>query len=192
MKYKQVIIFIIILITIGLITLFFLNSKPNQAPPSTLNSQNKSIVTIDTNENSYNKGEDINIRIRNGLKQDIFYYPGGDRFWNIEYYENEKWNRFGYEGREGFQISDKEVGNECYIALYEQVLPETLESGDELVTNCNQVICPFGEEYSKPSIVQRIEKGNYRLSFSYGFELNEYGDFIIEPKIIYSNIFTIE
>ena len=172
--------------------LLFIDSKSNQLAPSAPNIQTKSEVTINTDKNSYDKDENINIIIINGLKEDVFYYPGGDRFWNIEYYEDEKWNRFGYEGREGFQLSNEEVGSECYIALYEQVLPEVLESNDELLTNWNQIICPFGDEYDKPSIVQSVGSGKYRLSFSYGFELNEYEDSILKPKTIYSNIFTIK
>ncbi|MCK5698600.1 MAG: hypothetical protein KAH93_02045 [Candidatus Aenigmarchaeota archaeon] len=190
---KLIILSIVVLMVIGIIMISFYNSKLNQIAPSTLDIKTKSEVTISTNKNDYNIGENINLIVDNGLEKTIFYSPAGDQFWGIEYFEDGIWKKFGYDGRKGFQLTDKIIGDNCYIAQYEQVLPMKLKSKSNLTTNWNQRICPFGTENpTNPRIVRYIESGKYRLTFRFGFELYDNDQLILEPKIVYSNTFTIK
>jgi hypothetical protein len=68
-----------------------------------------------------------------------------------------------------------------------------LTSQSNLTTEWNQKICPFTENpYIYKSIVRYIESGKYRFVFYYGFEIDSNDEFrISEPKIVYSNEFTI-
>lgn len=151
-------------------------------------------VTISTDRNDYDKGEILNIIVKNGLDKSILYSSSGDRFWDIEYFENGIWKKFGYEGREGFQLANENIGDTCYIVLYERMPPTELKSQSSISSQWNQKICFLGTgNPAEPRIVRYIESGKYRLVFNYGFEISENDPFrLSEIKTIYSNTFTIK
>ena len=193
---KLITIILSAIIVIGIILISLYVSRPKQitSTPSYPNIEAKPEVTISTDKNEYTKGEIIDIVVKNGLEKDILYTPGGGRIWGIEYYEGNEWKKFGYEGRAGFQLTDENIGKNCYIALYERGLPITLNLRSGLSANWNQKICPFEKESpSKPSIVRNIESGKYRLVFNYGFEISDDDPFrVSEFKTAYSNAFIIK
>jgi hypothetical protein len=195
MENKRILIISIIgIIIIGIIILLLYISKPNQITPLTQTPITNSEVTISTDKNTYNQGEVISITVNNGLGENILYNSGGDRFWGIEYYEAGEWKKFGYEDRQGFQLADDNIGDDCYIALYELSYPIELQTQSSLKSQWNQKICPFGSKGpDKPRIIQFIEPGKYRFTFSYGFEMYENDPFrILKPNTVYSDTITIK
>ena len=150
-------------------------------------------VSITTDKTIYDKGEIIKIVVNNGLDKPILYSSWGDRFWGIEYFEDDKWINPTYkEG--GFQLTEENIGNTCNIVLYERSVPEELTSQSNLTSQWNQKICLFGtEEPDKSNIVRYMESGKYRLVFFYGFEISSNDPFIIlESKAVYSDEFIIK
>ncbi|MEM4181782.1 MAG: hypothetical protein QXX68_01350 [Candidatus Pacearchaeota archaeon] len=166
----------------------FYISKSKKITPST------SEVSISTDKNNYDKGEIINIFVKNGLNKPILYYGGGNRFWGIEYFNGSDWINNTYEKGSGFQLTKGSIGDDCYIILYEREYPSEIKSQDSLWTQWNQKICPFEtEDLAKPRSVRYIERGLYRLIFHYGFEISQDAPFkILNVKTIYSNNFTIK
>lgn len=155
--------------------------------------QNQTIV-VSTDKTEYGQGEMIKIVVNNGLENPILYSGSGDRFWSIEYFEDGRWvNPYSKKGGD-FQLTEKNIGDACYIALYERSFPEELASQSNLTAQWNQKICPFGTEgLDKPKIVRYIESGKYRLVFYYGFKISSSDPFeISEPKAVYSNEFAIK
>lgn len=145
-------------------------------------------VTISTNSDIYTQGEDIEIKIRNGLNQSIFHLGHGYRNWNIEYFKNNEWKKFGYDDLDGFQIANQKVGEICTITYFERNPPYELESQWNEKSTWNQRICPF-----EAKVVRNIGSGKYRLTFNYGFEIDENDPLRIkEINTIYSNNFTIK
>ncbi len=156
-------------------------------PKLPANPQSFSEVMIYLEKNEYQKGEVININVKNGLDRDILYYSGGDRDWSLEYFNGQGW-----EEKDQFQIVSEDVGEECYIIMYEQVPPITLESGANFSSTWNQNICPYGNVVDSQN-VEHIGEGEYRFVFNYGhtlFETDEYS--IKERETVYSNVFVIK
>lgn len=161
--------------------------EPDQAATSTI-SEDSSVI-IYTDKNNYKEGEPIIIVAKNNLNEKIIYHSVG-KFWNIEYFEEGVWKKFGYDGRRGFfQLADEDVGSACNLVFYELRHPSVLESKSNLETSWDQRICPFDEKIS-----QYIGSGKYRFSFIYGFKTqnsNELGFRIIKPETVYSDAFEI-
>src|SRR3989339_67905 len=192
-KFKLSFIIIIALLIFIFIFLFFRQNKITPPTPPLLPAPPAAEISISTDKKIYSSGETINIIIKNGLEENIFYYPGGDRVWEIEYLEKSEWKKFGYGGREGFQLTDERLGDSCYIALYEQVPPMALGTGLKISTAWDQKICPFKEGgFSEASVVRRIESGEYRLAFQFSFNLHDNAQLLFEPEIIYSDSFIIK
>lgn len=154
----------------------------------------KEEVVISTDKTEYEQGEIIKIVVNNGLNKPVLYSRAEGQFWSIEYFEDGRWVN-PYSKKSGdFQLTEKNIGDACYIALYERSFPEELTSQSNLTAEWNQKICPFGTEgFDKPKIVEYIESGKYRLVFYYGFKISSNDPFIIsESKAVYSNEFTIK
>jgi len=191
---KVFVVLIIAIITLGIFMFIFSISKPNQIIPLTPTTKTIPEVTISTDKNDYNEGEIINIIVNNGLDKSILYSSGGDRFWGIEYFKDDKWINPVYEESGGFQLTEENIGDNCYIALYERTVPSKLVPQSSITSQWNQKICPFGTEGpAEAKTVRYIESSKYRLVFSYGFEISDDDPFRISDfKKVYSNIFTIE
>lgn len=172
----------------------YLVSHPQQTIIPIINPEIEKEITIVTDKTEYEQGEIIKIVVNNGLDKSILYSNGGGRFWDIEYFADDKWINPDYKEGDGFQLTKKNIGEVCYIALYERSFPEELTSQLNLTAQWNQKICPFGiEGPDKPKIVKYIESGKYRLVFGYGFEISSNDPFkISEPTVVYSNEFTIK
>jgi hypothetical protein len=150
-------------------------------------------VTITTDKTEYEQGELIKITVRNGLDVPILYYDN-ERFWGIEYLEDEEWKNPEYERGGGFQLTKENINDICYIRLYERIPPVEMKSYSTLLQQWNQRICPFGEgDPGEPRFVKYIGTGRYRLIFYYGFEISNEDPYkISNQKTIYSNEFTIK
>lgn len=150
--------------------------------------------TISTDKNNYNKGEIIKIFVKNGLDEPILYSGGGDRFWGIENYKNDEWINAAYEESGGFQLTDENIGDNCYILLYERTAPSELSPNSLVSSEWNQKICPFGRGGpTEAKTVRYIESGTYRLVFNYGLELSVDDPYRISDfKKIYSNTFVVK
>ena len=190
---KPIIIISSTIIVIGFVMFLFYISKSKPITPSTPNAKTPEL-TISTDKNNYNRNEIINIIVKNGLNKSILYSSGGDRFWGIEYFKDDKWINPAYEEGGGFQLTEKNVGNNCSIALYERMPPSELTPQSTILSQWNQRICPFETgSPAKPRAVRYIENGKYRLILNYGFEISDddpYG--ISDFKKRYSNTFIIE
>jgi len=193
-KNKIILTSAITIIIIGLILISLYISKPKNSISSTPDAQNISELIISTDKNQYNEGEIIDIVAKNGLDKSILYSSGGDRFWGIEYFKDNEWIDPNYQEGGGFQLTEANVGDVCYIALYEIMPPIRLESQSSISSQWNQKICPFGTENpGEPRTVKYIESGKYRLVFNYGFEILEDDPYRISDfQKIYSNIFIIK
>ena len=153
----------------------------------------KEEVTIATDKTEYEQGELIKITVRNDLDVPILYYDS-ERFWGIEYLEDEEWKNLAYERGGGFQLTKEDINDICYIGLDERMPPVEMKSYSTLSQQWNQRICPFGEgDLGEPRFVEYIGTGRYRLIFYYGFEIsNEDPHKTSNQKTIYSNEFTIK
>ena len=183
MKKKQVIIFFVIglLVLFGIFLVFYF---------SDYNKDNIDGVKIYTDKEAYSQGETINITVENNLDKKIFYNViGGIGFWYIEVFENQEWKE-----SKGFQSTDKDIGEECFIALYERAYPSELLPGSSVSDSWNQKKCLFGATGpSKSKNVTILDKGRYRLFFVYGFNISEEDSFKIENYTkAYSNEFIVE
>jgi hypothetical protein len=158
------------------------------------NDPNTTTVTISTDKLMYSTSEIISISVRNGLTEPILYSSYGDRIWGIEYFENDKWINNAEQGDGGFQITEEEVGTDCYITLYELAGPSELVAKDGIITEWTQVICPYDtHSIEEPRQTRYIESGTYRLLFYYGFETEADNPFmILNPQTAYSNTFVIK
>jgi len=167
---------------------------PKQITPSIPNNSNKFNVIISTDKTEYDKGEIIRVAVNNKLSTFILYSSGGDRFWGIEYFDNGKWVNPPYDEGGGFQLTEKNIGDTCYIALYERMPPVELKSGASISHQWNQKICPFGTASpAEPRIVKYIGSGQYRLTFTYGFKTSSDDPYKLSDfKTVYSNSFTIK
>lgn len=153
--------------------------------------QAKKSIHIVTDKSRYNSGEQIKIIVKNEGEK-IYYYPGGDRFWGLEYYINGAWQKFGRGDRPGFQLTEALPGDECYIAMYELVLPASLATGANISDNWEQIICPYPDKFSLPSQAEFIGPGSYRLVFNYSFELDQSGNRMNNIETVYSQAFVAE
>jgi len=158
------------------------------------NGSDKSGVIISTDKTEYNKVEIIKIVVCNQFDTSVLYCSGGDRFWDIEYFKDNKWMHPAYEKGGGFQLTEKNVGESCYVALYERMPPVELKSGSTLSGQWNQKICPFGTTGpDEPKTVKYIEKGQYRIVFIYGFTVSSDDPYRLSDfQTVYSNSFTIK
>ncbi len=190
---KLVITILSAIVIIGIGLIIFYTSRPKQITPPISDNSNKSGVIISTDKIEYDKGEIIKIVVNNKLDTSILYYSDGDRFWGIEYFKDNKWIDPGYEEGGGFQLTEENIGDACYIALYERMPPVELKSGVSISHQWNQKICPFGTASpAEPRIVGYIEGGQYRLTFTYGFEISSDDPYRLSDfQTIYSNSFTI-
>ncbi len=191
---KPILIILSAIIVIGIIAMVFYISKPKQITPSTPDTETTPEVRISTDKNDYDKGEIINIIVKNELDKPILYSSGGDKFWGIEYFGDNKWVNPAYEEGGGFQLSEENIGDNCNIAFYERMPPSEFISQSNISSQWNQKICPFGTDGpSEAKTVRFIESGKYRLLFNYGFEISEDDPYRISDfKKIYSNTFIIE
>ncbi|MFH0892182.1 MAG: hypothetical protein V1867_05370 [Candidatus Falkowbacteria bacterium] len=192
-KFKLSAVIIIALVIFLIIFLFFRQNKITPPAPPILPAPPAAEISISTDKKIYGSGETINIIIKNGLEENVFYSPDGDRVWEMEYLEKSEWKKLGYGGHEGFQLTDEPLNNECYIALYEQVPPVALKTGAKINAAWDQKICPFNAGgFSEASVVRYIEGGEYRFAFQYGYSLYDNDMLIFEPEIIYSESFIIK
>ena len=188
-------VFTIAIITIiTLVILVFMFPISKQTTPSTQDIKNTPDVTISTDKNDYNKGEIINIIVKNGLDKPILYSSGGDKFWGIEYFKDDMWINPAYEEDGGFQLTEENIGDNCYIALYERMPLSKLIPQSSRSSQWNQIICSFGTEGpSETKTARYIESGTYKLIFNYGFEISDEDPYrISDSKKIYSNTFIIK
>lgn len=194
MRKKLTIITPLVIIVSGIVLISFYISKPKQTTPSTPDTETTPEVTISSDKNDYDKGEIINIVVKNGLDKSILYSSGGDRFWGIEYFKDDKWVNPAYEEGGGFQFTEENIGDNCYVVLYEEMPPSELTPQSIISNQWNQKICPFGTEGpAEAKTVRYIKSGTYRLIFNYGFKIsddNPYG--ISDFKKVYSNTFIIK
>ena len=151
-------------------------------------------VSISTDYYSYHKGGIIGITVDNNLEEAILYNNGGDRFFGIEYYQDNKWIDVPHEDFGGFQLSEKSTGDNCTIAMYERSDPVSLDAYSSVLTEFNQKICSFGAEGPTDlKTVSYIASGIYRLVFNYGYEISENDPYSLsEISTVYSRPFTIE
>lgn len=190
---KVFVISLIVIIFIGILISVFLISKPKDNITSIPNTKTNPEIIISTDRNDYKKGETINIFVKNGLDDSILYSNGGDRFWEIERFEDNKWVNPAYVEGGGFQLTDENIGDNCYIVFYEKITPSKLVSQSTISSQWNQKICPFGNgNPNEPQTVRYIDNGQYRLVFNYGFEISDDIYRLSEIKTVYSNIFTIK
>jgi len=191
---KLIIITLLVIIIGGIVLISFYISKPKQIIPSAPNAGTTPDVTISTDKNDYDKGEIINIIVKNGLDKPILYFSGGDRFWGIEYFKDDKWINPAYESDGGFQLTEENLEDNCYVTLYERMPPSELKSQSSISSQWNQKICPFGTgSPAEPRTVRYIDNGQYRLVLNYGFEISDDDPYrLLEIKTIYSNTFTIK
>jgi len=191
-KNKIIFTSAIIIIFIGLILISVYILKPKISIPQTSNTLNKSEIIISTDKDQYTEGEIIEIVVKNGLNKSILYSSEGDRFWEIEYFKDNEWVDLTIE--KGFQLTEENLDDDCYIALFERMPPVKLESQSNISSQWNQKICPFGTESpAEPKTVKYIGSGKYRLVFNYGFKILEDDPYRISDfQKIYSNIFIIE
>lgn len=194
-KKKIFTLSVVVIVALGIFVFIFLFFRLNKiAPPAppALPAKPAAGIIISTDKKNYSAGETIIILIENNLEKNIFYSSGGDRVWEIEYLADGEWKKFAYDGREGFQLTGEHLGNDCYIALYEQVPPEALKSQSKISSAWDQKICPFGKDgFSEASVVRNIESGEYRLAFQFGFSLHDNDQLLFEPETIYSDTFII-
>lgn len=183
-----------ILLGVVIVGIGFNSSRSEQITPSASNGSNKSGVIISTDKTEYDKGGIIKIVVRNQFDTSVLYFSGGDRFWGIEYFKDNKWVNPAYEKGGGFQLTEKNVGESCYVALYERMPPVELKSGSTLSGQWNQKICPFGTTGpDEPKTVKYIEKGQYRIVFIYGFKVSSDDPYRLSDfQTVYSNSFTIK
>jgi hypothetical protein len=170
--------------------LFFYISKPKQIVPSAADKSNNPGVAIFTDKTEYDKGEAINITIKNGSADPIFYFGYGDRLWGIEYLKDGEW-----VDHEWFQAArEGDVGGDCYVTFYERMEPVELAAGLDLSRQWDQKICPDSEESpDKPRTVKYIESGKYRLAFVYGPGVDSTDPYkILDYKTVYSDSFIIK
>ena len=191
---KTILIILSAIIVIGIIVMAFYVSKPKQVTPSIPDTKTSREVIISTDKNEYDKGEIINIVVDNGLSIPILYYSGVERFWGLEYFKNNEWMYPNYGSGADFQLTEKNVGDNCYILLYERTYPPELKSQSNISGQWNQKICPYGTgSPAEPRTVKYIEGGKYRLIFNYGFEISDGDPFeLSDINTVYSNTFTIK
>ena len=195
---KQTIIILFVIIVVGIVLIVFDIFEKKEITPPSNTAQNSIKVTISTDKNDYNEGENIGIVVKNGFDNPILHYDGrGDLFWSLEYFKDDKWINLAYKGDGNFQLTEKDVGDNCYIILYERRGPVELEPHSSISNQWNQKICPFGTNVTKspaePRVVKYIGNGKYRFIFIYGFEISEDDPFkLSETKTVYSDTFTIK
>lgn len=151
-------------------------------------------VIIKTDKTEYVQGEIIKIIVSNRLDKSILHSNIGNRFWDIEYFKNDRWINQKNEEDGGFHLVDKNIGDTCSAILFERIFPVEILSQSNLIASWNQKICPFKvEELNRINYVKYIESGKYRLVFNYSFEVSDDNPFLIlDPKIVYSNEFEIK
>ncbi len=215
--FAKIVLIVTAIIVVGVVGYFILNQQTSSSTPTSSltptpittqtptstpkqitlpisDKSNKSGVIISTDKTKYDKGEIIKIVVNNKLDTSILYYSGGGKFWGIEYFKDDKWINPAYESGGGFQLTEKNLGDSCYIALYERESPSEFKPQTNLSSQWNQKICPLGTASpAEPRIVKYIGGGQYRLTFTYGFEISSDDPYKLSGfKTVYSNSFTIK
>jgi len=188
MSKKTLIILIVFLIIIA-VGIFLWQFQPKKETkdislpvPDKLND---SEVVIYTDKAEYDKGEVIEITVKNNLGTPIFYSSWDGRFWDITPFDI------------FFQLGHDNIGKDCHMVFYEEMPPVEVEPGASFSTQWNQKICPLDPTNPAESgIVKYIESGQYKLVFTYGIGLSNdeagpYHHGLLDPRTIYSNSFTI-
>lgn len=195
MKSKKLIILTALLILLAQ------NSQANQK-------ESEEKVYFTTNKTEYIQGDIISLLIRNNLSSSIWYvdFPQPDlSVWNIEIFENNKWENFSYKEDGAFCLPVKENNEDaCYINYYERPIGRIAElsSGDFLSLQWDQNICPYSlGSASQPFKPVLFKPGHYRFSLRYGKEIKRIPENKKQPwerdvelsniETIFSNEFTI-
>ncbi len=175
-------ILVIIALAIAGIGLLVLDRLPTAPTPT-------QEVTIATDKTKYVQGETVKIAVKNGLGKSVWRFGecGGIFFWGLQKLENGEWKRLNFSFP--YLEKEKEV---CYFISCERVEPVEFKSGFELSYDWRLSICEWPEKSigvpkTEP---KRIEKGTYRISFTYGLNKEDFD--LLEEKTIYSNEFTIK
>jgi len=136
----------------------------------------------------------IKIVVDNKFDTPILYDGGGDRFWGVEYFKDDEWTNLAYKESGGFQLTEENIGDTCYITFYERVPLAELKPGSSLSNQWSQKICPFGTaDPAEPRTVRYIESGRYRFTFVYGSGTTNNDSFrLSDSKTAYSNSFIIK
>jgi hypothetical protein len=140
-------------------------------------------VSIFTDKTEYEQGETVKITIRNNLDKSIWYLSDRSSWWDLEKQVNKDWKQIDL-----FPPISTEGREECVQPLPPQSIEEILKElkpNFEIEDTWNLRNCEL--EIGVSISIDFIDSGNYRLSFTYGFSKDSYGE-----KIIYSNEFTIK
>lgn len=153
-------------------------------------------VVFSTDKIEYKAGETIKMLIENNSDSSFPYLSEGGRFWELEYMLGKNWMSFDYSVGQGFNLTDKEEGEKCYLVMYERS-ELTLEPRSTISTQWNQKVCPYGHTGGPnvPKTVFNIDPNQYRFVFRYYPETQDPPDDLLSNnliKIIYSNSFTIK
>jgi len=159
--------------------------KTSQAIEDKTIEKKKAEVTITTDKAEYRQGEIVKITIQNNSDKPILGYgPKKPIFaeWGLKKFEDNKW----------VDIAVLFSGSEyCYPIISPErpiCCEEKVKAFSKIVEEWNQKFCP-SLKYEGKSIL--LEKGVYRLIFTYGFETTmiKVGlePVLKDPKTIYSN-----
>jgi len=154
------------------------------------------VVVFSTDKTEYEEGETIKMLIENNTDASLPYLSVGEKYWELEYLLGDNWMSFDYNAGPGFEVTDKQEGEKCYLVLYEQSELE-LGPGETLSSQWNQKVCPYGHTGGPnvPKTVFNIDPNQYRFVFRYYPETQDPPDDLLSNnliKIIYSNSFTIK
>lgn len=155
-------------------------------------------VVFSTDKTEYKAGETIKMLIENNTDSPLTYLSEGGKFWQLEYRMGNRdrtWMDINYNVGNGFELTNKEDGDTCFLILYERS-KLTIEPRSTLSTQWNQKICPYGKiSPSDPKTVFNIDSGEYRFVFRYYPDTQDSSsdtDSNSTPINIYSNAFTVK
>jgi len=153
------------------------------------------VVVFSTDKTEYEEGETIKMLIENNTDASLPYLSVGEKYWELEYLLGDNWMSFDYNAGPGFEVTDKQEGEKCYLVLYEQSELE-LGPGETLSSQWNQKVCPFtGLGPKAPKTVYNIKSGMYRFVFKYYPKIQDSSDGSGTDhlkELVYSNAFTIK
>ena len=190
---KTFLIAILIALIVGILILIFRPLEKGNFKTEFKEGQ----VTIKTDKKEYEQGEIIEITIRNNLDKEIFggYCHNILSDWTLQKLVDGSWKEIPF----WLPLFDNKNKKEYCVSSFSPEQPactKKWEPHSEVVQRWNQKICPYEKSSIKKPIL--IEKGVYRLAFTYGFQVvfkpPEFSWFakIKDPKVIYSNEFIIK